>query len=69
MSQIIDKIAAMLGGYGNGKLLERRKGKQRKRAKVKDFVCISEEARKRLNTGGNATDLPDADETSYDGMR
>jgi hypothetical protein len=65
MFGIIEQIAAILSGYGNGKLLERRKGKQGKREKVKDLVCISDEARKRLNAGGNETGLPHADETLY----
>jgi hypothetical protein len=65
MSRIILNIAAILGGYGNGKLLERKKGKQRKRVKLKDLVCISDEARKRLNADGNEI-LPHADVTLYD---
>jgi hypothetical protein len=66
MSRIIQNIVAILGGYGNGKLLERKKGKQGKRVKVKDLVCISDEARKRLNAVGNELDLPHADGTLYD---
>ena len=65
MSRIIEKIAAMLGGYGNGKLLERKKGRQGKKVRIKDLVSISDEARKRLNAGGNETGLPHADETQY----
>jgi len=65
MFGIIEQIAAILSGYGNGKLLERKKGKQGKREKVKDLVCISDEARKRLNAAGNETGLPHADETLY----
>jgi len=66
MSRIIQNIAAILGGYGNGKLLERKKGKQGKKVNVKDLVCISDEARKRLNAGGNELDLPHGDVTLYD---
>ena len=66
MFRIIEQIAAILGGYGNGKLLERRKGKQGKRENVKDLVCISDEARKRLNASGNEIGLPHADEFLYD---
>lgn len=69
MSRIIQKIAAILGGYGNGKLLERKKGRQGKKVKVKDLVCISDEARKRLNACGNGIDLAHADETLYDVTR
>lgn len=62
MFGIIDKISAMLGGYGNGKLLERKKSRQGKKVNVKDLVCISDEARKRLNNGGDEIGLPHADE-------
>jgi hypothetical protein len=65
MSRIIQNIAAILGGYGNGKLLERKKGKQGKKVKVKDLVCISDEARKRLDAVGNEI-VPHGDETLYD---
>jgi hypothetical protein len=65
MFRIIEEIAAILGGYGNGKLLERKKGKQGKNVKVKDLVCISDEARKRLHAGGIETGLPHADETLH----
>jgi hypothetical protein len=66
MSRIIEKIAAILSGCGNGKLLERKKGKQGKKVKVKDLVCISDEARKQLNAGGNEIELPHEDETLYE---
>ena len=69
MSQLIEKIEAILGGYGNGKLLERKKGSQGKKVKVKDLVSISDEARKRLNADGNEIDLPQADGTLYDVTR
>jgi hypothetical protein len=52
MSQIIEKIAAILNGYGYGKLLAfKRKSKLGGKGRVKDLVSISDEARKRCNSG------------------
>ena len=66
MSRIIEKITDILGGYGNGKLLERKTGRQGEKVKVKDPVCISDEARKRLNADGNKIDFPRTDDILYD---
>lgn len=65
MFQTIQKIVAILSGYENGKLLEKKKGKTRKKIKVKDVVSISEEARKRINANGNESNLPHTEETLY----
>ena len=52
MSQIIDKIAEILNGYGYGKLIAfKRKSKVVGKGSVKDLVSISDEARKRCAYG------------------
>jgi hypothetical protein len=63
MSQIIQNIVAILSGYTNGKLFECRKEKRRKKSIVKDEVCISDEARKRLKSGGSEGATTHTDET------
>ena len=63
MFQTIQKIVAIFSGYENGKLLEKKKGKYRKKLKVKDVVSISEEARKRINAKGNEIRLLHEDES------
>jgi hypothetical protein len=63
MFQTIKKIVAIFTGYKNGKLLEKKKGKYRKKVKVKDVVSISEEARKRINANGNEIKLPHEDKS------
>jgi hypothetical protein len=50
MSQIIQNIVAVLSSYANGKLFVR-KEKRGKKSVLKDVVCISDEARKRLLSG------------------
>jgi 23S rRNA-/tRNA-specific pseudouridylate synthase len=65
MFQTIQKIVAIFSGYGNGKLLEKKKGKTGKKLKVKDVVSISEEARKRINANGNEIKLPYEDKSLY----
>jgi hypothetical protein len=52
MSQMIEKIASILNSYGYGKLLAlKRKSKFGGKGRVKDLVSISDEARKRCNSG------------------
>lgn len=65
MFQTIQNIVAILTSYGNGKLLEKKKGKTGKKLKVKDVVSISEEARKRINANGNEIKLPHEGKSLY----
>jgi hypothetical protein len=52
MSYIIEKIAAILNGYGYGKVLAfKRKSKSGGRGRARDQVSISDEARKRCSSG------------------
>ncbi len=51
MLQIIQNIVAVLNGYSNGKLFECKKEKRGRKCRVKDLVSISDEARKRCNSG------------------
>ena len=51
MLQIIQNIFAVLNGYSNGKIIECRKEKRGKKGRLKDLVSISDEARKRCNSG------------------
>ena len=53
MSPIIEKIVTILNGYGYGKLLARKK-KNRFGHRVRDVVSISDEARRRYNSAGEA---------------
>ena len=69
MFQSIQKIVAILTGYEYGKLLEKRKGKSRKKVNVKDVVSISEEARKQINANRDKISLTHADETLYNDER
>ncbi len=63
MFQIIEKIAAILNGYGDGKLIAGRKASKRAaKERVRDVVSISAEARQRSNSGGTATGPAGADE-------
>jgi len=57
MYRAIQNIVAILNGYGNGKLLESRKVKCRRKAGVKDLISISDEARKRFMSDGDVTNL------------
>jgi hypothetical protein len=51
---MIEKIVTILNGYGYGKLLARkRKSKFGGKGRVNDLVSISDEARKRCNSGGD----------------
>jgi len=63
MSQIIQNIVDILCSYSDGKLFESRKEKRGKKSRVKDVVCISDEARKRLKSGGNEGETTHNDET------
>lgn len=63
MPQIIQNIVAILSGYANGKLFECRKERRGKKSGVKDEVCISDEARERLKSGGNVSVTDHIDET------
>jgi hypothetical protein len=65
MFQAIQKIVAIFTGYENGKLLEKKNGKTRKKVKLKDVVSISDEARKRIYANGNESNLPHTEETLY----
>lgn len=56
MSRMIQNIAAILNGCGNGKLFECKKRKGRRRAVVNDLVSISDEARKRFLSDGDEAD-------------
>lgn len=52
MSQMIEKIVTILNGYGYGKLFAfKKKNKFGGKGRVKDLVSISDEARKRCNSG------------------
>jgi len=51
MFRIIENIVAILGGYGDGKLLASKK-KNKFGRKIKDVVSISDEARKRSSSIG-----------------
>ncbi len=51
MSRIIQNIAAILNSYANGKLFVERKEKRGRKSRVNDLVSISDEARKRCNSG------------------
>lgn len=52
MSQIIENIVTILNGYGYGRLLAlKKKSKCGGKGRVKDSVSISDEARKRCNSG------------------
>jgi hypothetical protein len=62
MSQMIEKIVTILNGYGSGRLLAFKK-KNKFGHRVKDLVSISEEARRRSNSGGDEEAPPHADET------
>jgi hypothetical protein len=53
----IEKIVAILGRYGSGKLLECKRAKCRRKSGVMDLVSISDEARER--------NLPGGDEATY----
>jgi hypothetical protein len=53
MFRIIDKIAAILNGYGSGKLFVSKSGKSRKKSGVIDLVSISDEARERYISDGD----------------
>ena len=57
MYRAIQNIVAILNGYGNGKLLESRKVKCRRKTGVKDLISISDEARKRFMSDGDVTNL------------
>jgi len=57
MYRTIQNIVAILDGYGNGKLLESRKVKFRRKTGVKDLISISDEARKRFMSDGDVTNL------------
>jgi hypothetical protein len=64
MFQTIEKIVAILNGYGYGKLVAiRRKSKFEGKGKVKDLVSISDEARKRCKSGEDEVIPPHIDET------
>jgi hypothetical protein len=55
MSYIIEKIVTILNGYGYGKVLApKRKSKSGGKGRARDLVSISEEARKRCNSGEDA---------------
>jgi hypothetical protein len=56
MFRMIQNIAAILNGCGNGKLFESNKRKGRRRAAGKDLVSISDEARKLFLAEGVETD-------------
>jgi hypothetical protein len=52
MSQMIQKIVTILNGYGYGKLFAvKKKTKSGRMGRAKDLVSISDEARKRCNSG------------------
>jgi hypothetical protein len=52
MPQIIQKIATILNNYGYGKLCAfKRKTNSVRMGRLKDLVSISDEARKRCNSG------------------
>jgi hypothetical protein len=63
MLHIIQNIVAILNGYSNGKLIESRKEKHGKKGRVKDLVSISDEARKRCNSGYDEVTPRHIDET------
>jgi len=54
MFRIIENIVAILGGYGDGKLLASKK-KNKFGRRIKDVVSISDEARKRSSSVGEET--------------
>jgi len=58
MFRTIEKIVAILSGYGSGKLFECKRGKCRRKSGVMDLVSISDEARER--------NLSDGDETTFE---
>ncbi len=62
MSSIIEKIATILNGYRDGKLLALKK-KNRFGHRVRDVVSISEEARRRYSAGEDEATSPHVDET------
>jgi len=52
MSYIIEKIVTILNGYGYGRVLAlKRKSKSGGKGRARDLVSISDEARKRCNSG------------------
>jgi hypothetical protein len=61
MYRAIQNIIGILNGYGNGKLLESRKVKCRRKAGVKDLVSISDEARERFQSDADEINTPHAD--------
>jgi hypothetical protein len=56
MFRMIQNIAAILDGCGNGKLFECKKRKGRRRPEENDLVSISAEARERFLAEGDEKD-------------
>jgi hypothetical protein len=62
MFPIIQNIVSILNSYTNGKLFENKKEKRERKGRVKDVVSISDEARKRCNSGDDEVTSRNIDE-------